>query len=187
MLAAMDTTTGTGTTTTGPLARLRRWAHREAQEYRHGEDRPLAGYLTLMSTYSAGTLAAVAAARVLGRRAPARVSPWETVQLGLATHKLSRLAAKDPITSPLRVPFTRYSGLSGPGELAEEVRGTGVRHATGEMLTCPMCLAQWSATALCAGLVLAPVPTRMVLAVLSAVTGADFLQHAYVALQQASE
>ncbi|MFD7922153.1 DUF1360 domain-containing protein [Streptomyces sp. NPDC059740] len=43
--------------------------------------------------------------------------------LAAATHKLSRLVAKDPITSPLRAPFTRYQGTSAPSELAEEVRG----------------------------------------------------------------
>jgi len=173
--------------TAGPLDRLRRWAHREAEAYRNGEDRPLGGYLAVLGVYSAGTLGAAGVARLLGRHAPERVSPWDVAQLGIATHKLSRMMSKDPVTSPLRAPFTRYTGLSAPGELSEEVRGHGVTHSIGELLTCPMCLAQWFATALCAGMVIAPAPTRLIMATFSAVSGADFLQHVYVRLQQATE
>jgi uncharacterized protein DUF1360 len=39
--------------------------------------------------------------------------------------------AKDPVTSPIRAPFTRCGGVSGPSEPAEEMRGTGVGHALG--------------------------------------------------------
>jgi hypothetical protein len=77
--------------------------------------------------------------------------------------------------------------LSAPGELAEEVRGHGLQHSTGELLSCPMCLSQWVATALTLGLVVAPAPTRLVMGTFSAVAGADFLQHVYVMLQKASE
>jgi hypothetical protein len=108
-------------------------------------------------------------------------------QLSIATHKVSRLIAKDPVTSPLRAPFTRYEGVSAPSELREEVRGHGLRHSVGEMLTCPMCLAQWVATGFSIGLVFAPGLVRQVLATFTAVAGADFLQHAYVKLQQATE
>jgi hypothetical protein len=120
------------------------------------------------------------------RPAPSAFSPWDVLQLAVATHRLSRTLAKDPVTSPLRAPFTRYEGLSGPSELHEEVRGTGLRHSAGELLTCPMCLAQWVATGFCLGLVLAPVPTRLAISTFTAIAGADFLQHVYVKLQQAT-
>ena len=46
----------------------------------------------------------------------------------MATHKLSRIIAKDPVTSPLRAPFTTFEGTSGPAELAEEPSsGQGLR------------------------------------------------------------
>ena len=112
---------------------------------------------------------------------------WDVAQLAVTTHKLSRIIAKDPVTSPFRAPFTRYEGLSAAGELHEEVRGHGLSHSVGELLTCPMCLAQWVATAFGAGLVIAPAPTRLAMAVFTAVGGSDFLQHLYAALQQASE
>jgi Protein of unknown function (DUF1360) len=166
---------------------LRGWTRRQAQAYRHGEDRPLGGYLTLMGIYSAGTLAAAAAAKVLGRPAPRSLSPWDVAQMGIATHRLSRTIAKDPVASPLRAPFTTYAGLSAPSELHEEVRGDGLQHSVGELITCPMCLAQWVATAFCAGLVLAPVPTRLAMATFTAISAADFLQHVYVKAQQATD
>jgi hypothetical protein len=165
----------------------RTWWQRQAEEYRHGEERPLGGYLALMATYTTVTAAAVGAAKALGRELPDRLSPWDLLQLTAATHKVSRLIAKDPVTSPLRAPFTRYEGTSAPSELAEEVRGHGLQHSIGELLTCPMCLAQWVATALTLGLVFAPHTSRMVISVFTAVAGADFLQHVYAATQQAAE
>lgn len=167
--------------------RIRAWARAQAAAYAGDEPRPLRGYLILMSVYGAATVGAAGASRALQRPAPQRVGPWDVVQLTVATHRLSRTLSKDPVTSPLRAPFMRYAGLQAAGELHEEVRGEGWKHSAGELLGCPMCLAQWVATALCAGLVLAPVPTRLVLATMTAVGGADFLQHLYALLEQASE
>ena len=166
---------------------LRNWAQRQGLEYRNGNDRPLGGYLTLLGVYVSGSAAAAAAGKARGRPLPERISVWDVVQLAVTTHKLSRIITKDPVTSPFRAPFTRYEGLSAAGELHEEVRGHGLSHSVGELLTCPMCLAQWVATGLGAGLVLAPAPTRLAMAILTAVGGSDFLQHMYAALQQASE
>jgi hypothetical protein len=166
--------------------KLRSWPHREAASYRHGADRPLGGYVKVLVTYLTGTLGAALAARLSGRTAP-RLSPWDVAQLTAATHKVSRLIAKDPVTSPLRVPFTTYEGLAAPSELQEEVRGEGVTHSIGELVTCPMCIAQWVATGFAFGLVFAPGPTRLMMSTFTAIAGADFLQHTYVLLQQATE
>jgi Protein of unknown function (DUF1360) len=173
---------------TSPVTDARNWAERQKAEYAGGEDRPLGGYVAVMGTYALSTLAGSALARKLGRPAPARLSPWEVAQLGIATHKISRLVSKDPVTSPVRAPFTRYEGVSAPSELAEEVRGHGTfRHSLGELLTCPMCLAQWVATGLSVGLALAPNATRAAMSTFTAVAASDFLQHLYVRLQQATE
>jgi hypothetical protein len=168
------------------LTAIKNWPQRQAAAYRNGSDRPLAGYLKLMSVYATGTAGAALAARLTGRRAPS-LSPWDVSQLAAATHKVSRMLAKDPVTSPLRAPFTTYEGLAAPSELHEEVRGHGVQHSVGELLTCPMCLAQWVATGFSLGLVFAPAPVRLVLSTFTAVAGADFLQHVYVKLQKATE
>jgi hypothetical protein len=172
----------------GPFGGIRRWARREAAAYRSGSDQPpLGGYLALLSGYLGGTAALAAVGRLAGRRLPERVSGYDLALLGVATHRLSRTLAKDPITSPLRAPFTEFAGTSAAGELAEQVRGDGLRHSAGELLACPICLAQWVASALAAGLVFVPRQTRLVMAVLSAVASADFLQYVYALLQQAAE
>ncbi len=159
---------------------------READAY--GRDAAeLGGYATLMGVYVAGTAAAAALARRLGRPSLPASSPWEAAQLAIATHRISRTIAKDPVTSPLRAPFTEFTGeTSAPGELAENVRGHGLKHSAGELLTCPMCLAQWVATGLALGQVFAPVSTRAVTTVFTAVAGADFLQFLYARLQQST-
>ena len=51
------------------------------------------------------------------------------------------------MASPLG-PFTRYEGVSRHAELAEEVRGSGVKHAVGELVgSCPYCMGHWVASA----------------------------------------
>ena len=170
-----------------PAGGLAGWLREQGQAYRNGSDRPLAGYLVLTGGYASGTVAGGLLAKRLGRTIPGRLSPWDVAQLAIATHKLARTVAKDPVTSPFRAPFTQYAGTSAPGELAEEVRGHGLQHSVGELLACPMCLGQWVATGLALGLVLAPRITRLTLSTMTAVAGADFLQHLYVYLQKATE
>ncbi|GAA4081817.1 MULTISPECIES: DUF1360 domain-containing protein [Actinomadura] len=189
-------------------------ARKHKREYAGDADRPLGSYLGTMAVYAvtAGTLALLAqrrrnrtgdaalpwvlrAVRTAGRAARGRrtgrtghvIGLGDLALMTITTHKLSRLIAKDPVTSPLRAPFTRYEGTSGPSELAEEVRGSGVRHAVGELITCPFCTAQWVATGYAAGLMLAPRATRAVGATMTAVAGSDWLQLAYARLQQAAE
>ncbi|MFD6952095.1 hypothetical protein A6A08_02710 [Nocardiopsis sp. TSRI0078] len=164
----------------------------EAEAYQDGSDQPLLGYATTASVYLALAGAGLLAARRYRGRgataaAAADVGPWDLLLMGLTTHKLSRLVAKDPVTSPLRAFFTRFKGVSAPSELAEEVRGQGGRRAVGELITCPFCTAQWVATAYAFGLVFAPGVTRGAGAVFSAVAVSDWLQLAYVRLQKAQE
>lgn len=155
------------------------------QRYQGDEDRPLGGYVGAMTVYSGLVAGTAGLVRWRGSQLPERVSWSDLVLISIATHKASRLIAKDPVTSPLRAPFTRFRGQSGEAELSEEVIGTGAQHAVGELLTCPFCLAQWVATGFVAGLVVAPRVTRLAAAVFAAVAGADALQHGYDALQDA--
>lgn len=159
-------------------------AHEEAARYAHGAPRPLRGYAIILSTYGTAVGGLVGIARLTGRRPPDGINPWELTLLGLATHKISRLIAKDPVVSPLRAPFTRFEGTSAESELAEEVRGHGLRHAVGELVTCPFCTAPWVATGLSAGLVFSRRGTRLVAAAAAAVGISDFLQYAYAQVQQ---
>ncbi len=167
-----------------PITRARDLAEAEKAEYEGERDRPLGGFLAIAGTYAA----ALAGASVLLRRRrqplPERIGAADLALLTVATHKASRLLSKDPVTSPLRAPFTRYEGLSGPAELAEKVRGTGLRKAVGALITCPFCVAVWIATAFAFGLVVAPRATRLAASILTAVTGADVLHLAYAALEE---
>jgi Protein of unknown function (DUF1360) len=166
-------------TATKPRATLRQVARRIQRSYAGEQERPLGGYSMVMGAYTAvlGTLTALGRAR--GARLPDRYGVQDTVLLCVATHKASRLLAKDSVTSPLRAPFTRYEEPAGEAEVNESVRGTGVQHAMGELLSCPFCLAVWISGGLTAGLVLAPRATRLVLTALTAVAGSDVIQLVY--------
>src|SRR2546423_928568 len=155
-----------------------------AAGYAPGQGRPLRGYLLTRAGYAGltGTLAGLA--RLTGHSAPERISGLDVVLISCATHKVSRLLAKDSVTSPLRAPFTRYEGTTGDAELGEQVRGTGVRHSVGELISCPFCLGVWVATGFAAGLVFAPRFTRLAAATFTAVAASDTLQLVYAAVQQ---
>ena len=154
-----------------------------ANEYSGGEDRPLAGYAGTMSVYAALVVALSVLARSRRRLPPSRLRWGDIALASVATFRLSRLIAKDTVTSPIRAPFTRYEGTSGPSELKEEVRGRGARKAIGELISCPFCLAQWVATFIAFGLVIAPRVTRLVTSVMTVIAAADFLQLAYDAAE----
>lgn len=166
--------------------RVRGWAQHVSKEYSGGTERPLGGYIAVFGVYSTLTAAAVAVGRARGVRLPPRISGADLALLGVATHKLSRMVAKDPVLSPLRAPFTRFEGVSGEAELSEAVRGHGVQHAVGELLTCPFCLAQWVGTALVGGLVFAPRFTRLLSSAFAVKAVADAAQLAYAGLQKAT-
>lgn len=153
------------------------------QRYQGEHDRPLGGYVGAMSVYGGLVAGLAAIAKARSAELPERVSWSDLALISVATHKASRLIAKDPVTSPLRAPFTRFEGQSGEAELSEEVIGTGAQHALGELLTCPFCLAQWVATILIAGTVISPRLTRLVAEVLTAVAVGDVLQLLYDAAQ----
>jgi hypothetical protein len=143
------------------------------------DERPLRGYLGVLGAFGATAAAAAGLARLTGHSLPERLPIGDVALLSIATHKLSRLLAKDAVTSPLRAPFTRVEGPAGEAELNESPRGHGVQHAVGELITCPFCLAVWISGGLSAGLVLAPRLTRLVMATATAVAASDFLQLAY--------
>jgi hypothetical protein len=149
-----------------------------------GEQRPLGGYAILSGAFAAALAGALAAARPSGRELPERLPLQDVVLAGVATHKVSRLIAKDKVTSFLRAPFTRFQEKAGHGELEEEARGSGLRLATGELLICPYCLAQWVAGAFAVGYVYAPRTTRLLAGMWTAHTVADALQLAYSAAEK---
>ena len=158
----------------------------EQEEHANGEERPLGGYLVLLSTYftTVLTLGLVVRRR---RSLPTRPAAADLALVAVATHKVARMLAKDSVLAAVRMPFTRFEEPAGAGEVNESVRGRGVRHAIGELLTCPFCLAQWVATGFTFGMLLAPRATRQVASVFCAVTASDYLQLAYCAAENKAE
>lgn len=158
----------------------------EEQEHANGAERPLGGYAVLLSGYFA---AVIGLGLVVRRRRtlPLRPPAADLAMAAVATHKIARMLSKDSVLATIRMPFTRFEEASGAGEVKESVRGRGLRHAVGELLTCPFCLAQWVATGFAFGLLLAPRATRQVASVFCAVTASDFLQLAYAAAEKKAE
>jgi hypothetical protein len=74
-----------------------------AQTYRRGDDRPLGGYVLVMAVFAALVAGAAGLVTARGRRLP-ELGPQDLLLLATGTHKLSRLLAKDPVTSPIRAP-----------------------------------------------------------------------------------
>jgi Protein of unknown function (DUF1360) len=149
------------------------------EAYTPDEHKSLGGYALLVGVFCAVAGAFAGWFRRSGRELPEAMRGEDLLLLTLASHKASRLIAKDRVTSPIRAPFTRYESDGGPGEVAEEPRGRGLRAVVGELLVCPYCLGMWTSAALTAGLLVAPRFTRWMSSVLAIFFGADVLQIAY--------
>jgi hypothetical protein len=163
---------------------VRRWARTQKQEYTQGEARPLGADLGAMGVYLSLVGTAATAIRMSGRELPTRIPLGDAVLLTVGTFRLARRIAKDPVTAPVRAPFVSYQGTSGEAEVAEEVREHGgVKHAVGELLTCPFCMAQWVGTGFVLGYVTAPRATRLAALTMTMVAGSDVLQFVYDAIQ----
>ncbi len=149
--------------------------------YSPQEERPVGSYAVLIGAFSSLAAAFAAWFRSTGRELPERMEARDLALLTVASHKASRLISKDKVATPVRAPFTRFQSDSdaGPGEVSEEPRGSGLRHAIGELLVCPYCLGMWTSAAFTAGLLVAPRFTRWVASVLVTFFGSELLQIAY--------
>jgi Protein of unknown function (DUF1360) len=147
--------------------------------YAPDEDTPVKSYGVLVAVFSALAGGFAHWFYVSGRELPDRIDARDLALVTVASHKASRLIAKDRVTASIRAPFTRYEGDAGPGEVSERPRGRGLRRAIGELIVCPYCLGMWTSSALIAGLLVVPRFTRWVSSVLVAFLGSDLLQIAY--------
>src|SRR5438046_6824971 len=147
------------------------------------EEQLLTEYATLLAFYltSVSILTGTAAKQ---KRLPRKFGALDLALLGIATHKLSRIVAKDRITSILRAPFVSYIRSAGAGEVEEEPRGRGIQRGIGHLISCPYCMAPWCATALAFSLLFAPRATRFFAGTLASVAASDFLHRAYLAAKE---
>lgn len=137
------------------------------------EERPLPEYAAL-----AGAFGSVLAAFLVlaGRRLPERITLADTVRVGLASYKVGRLIAKDRVTTFVRAPVTEDPD-------ATEPKREGAARALGELVTCPYCIGLWVASGFAYSLVFFPRQTRFVTTIFGGQAVADFLNAAFVHLQ----
>ena len=146
------------------------------------QHRPLAAYGVIAAAFNGLFAAGLIAARRTDRL-PERFGAGDVALLAGATAKLSRLLAKDRVTSAIRAPFTTYEDDTGYGEVEEAARGTGAQRAIGELLICQYCVSQWVAAGMVIGHALAPRETRLVAGTFAVFGLADVLNVAYSAAQ----
>lgn len=151
---------------------------RVEQEYAGQQEVPLGGYAVLMGAFVALFVPMLLVASRRGRL-PRRWEARDIVLVGLATHKLSRILARDWITAPLRAPFTRLKESAGAAEVDESARGHGLRRALGSLASCQYCTGVWVAATLAALTVARPRVGRTIASVLTMVTVSDWMHRAY--------
>jgi hypothetical protein len=152
--------------------------------YAGSSELPLGGYAVTLATYTTLVATLTAAVRATGQEVPDGLTVKDAVMMAVATHKLSRILTKDPVTSPIRAPFASNKGVSGPAELADQPRGHGAEKTIGELITCPFCAEVWIATGMTAGLIFLPRVTRLVTGTFASVAGADILQYLHAWLER---
>lgn len=140
------------------------------------EERPLGAYALLVGMWNLGLGGLVWLA---GRRRAPRMDIEDVLLFGLATHKLTRLVARDGVTSPLRAPFTRFQKKAAAAEVEETSRGEGLRRAVGDLVSCPFCLGPWVALGLTSLHVVRPEAAHAVGSVFALTAISDFLHRAY--------
>jgi hypothetical protein len=114
---------------------------------------------------------ALLGALVLGARDRADpMARGEIPALGLATFALAKLISKEKVESWVREPFVEETPHG------RRPKGTGMRYAIGELLTCTRCVGAWSSLALVGLRVTHPREARVVTAVLASSALNDFLQ-----------
>ncbi len=146
---------------------------------------PIGAYAAIMAAYGLhfGTFVRWASRR---RRLP-KLETGDFVLLALATHKLARIAARDWVTIPIRAPFAKYEKPEPGAEVSESSRGSGLRRAIGDLVTCPFCMGPWVAAPLVYTWAASPRLGRMVASIFGAVAVSDFLHRGYGLLQARSE
>lgn len=145
---------------------------------------PLGGYAALVGLF--GATFGAATIHLSRTRHATPIGLADVALLGLATHQLSMIAAKDRVLAPLRAPFVKYEEPAGAGELKESSRGRGVRKAIGDLVSCPYCMAPWVGGVMAFGFAKKPKATRWIAATFAIVAIADALHQGYAALKKLS-
>lgn len=149
------------------------------------EEQLLAEFAAMLAFYVT-TVAVLTGFAAQTKRLPRRFGLLDLALLGIATHKLSRVVAKDRITGILRAPFVCYIKSAGAGEVEEEPRGQGIQRGIGTLISCPYCMGPWVAAGLGFGFIFAPRVARFFAGIFASVALSDFLHRAYAATKDES-
>jgi Protein of unknown function (DUF1360) len=146
----------------------------------YGRGQPLPQFALLILIQSVIQLLLISLSRA-GRYPTVRFR--DLVLLGIGTHKLSRIVAKDRVTAPLRVPFTRFEKSAGSGEVEEAARGSGLKGVIGELVSCPYCMSVWVASGLLLLFIINRRLARLVCKLLTMITASHFLHRFYMRME----
>ena len=147
-----------------------------------GDEQRLFSYATLMAVFNLILALFLLITKASRHPLPQRMDTKDIALLGIATHKLSMIGAKDAVTSQLRAPFTEHQETESQKSVQEKPRGEGLQRSIGELLTCHFCLGLWVAAFLSYGLVLAPRVTRLIASIFVILALSDHLHQIYKAL-----
>ena len=128
-------------------------------------------YAALSTTYAALAGAVLLAARDRGEDP---LHPAETIPIGVAAFALSKLIAKEKVETWIREPFVEELP---DGE--KRPKGTRMRYAVGELLSCSRCLGAWTSLGLVGLRMTRPREARVVTALLGSTAINDFLQASF--------
>jgi hypothetical protein len=141
-----------------------------------GETRPV-DYAAINAVWLSLAAALVVSAR--GRASKDPITTKELIPLGAATFAISKAVARERIGSWVREPFVDED----PDE-AQHPKGSRLRRAVGELVTCTRCVGTWSALGVVGLRVLHPEAGRTVSAVLASSAANDWLQAGFKLLTE---
>ena len=127
-------------------------------------------YAKLNAAYAVLFAGVVFAARRRGDESDDQIPIRELVPLGAATFALAKVIAREKIGSWVREPFVDQD------DGGRRPRGSHLRAAVGELVTCTRCVGAWSALGIVGLRVVEPRSGRIVANVLAASAANDWLQ-----------
>jgi hypothetical protein len=142
----------------------------QPEAHRETDDRPTepTDYFALNAVYGVLLVGVVAGTRRRTREAP--IEQRELIPIAMATFALAKVVAREKIGTWVRDPFVEVRD----GE--RRPRGTRLRRAVGELVTCTRCLGAWSALAVVGLRAADPPAGKTVTNVLAASAANDWLQ-----------
>lgn len=144
------------------------------ENFKHKEPVRPRDYAELNATYVALLAGVVAADRRRGEAA--RLTAADLLPIGAATFALSKTIAREKIGTWVREPFVEETAGR------RRLRGSRLRRAVGELVTCTRCVGAWSALGIVGLRVASPHTGRVVTNVLATAALNDFAQAGFRAL-----